>query len=68
MATITDYFEERGYNIFEHNDYENKKSTFYYIKAVKLLEFLKTVYSKKSDSYHELNSRFYNPFIIAEVA
>ena len=34
MATITDYFEERGYNIFEHNDYVRRSKLFNLVKTM----------------------------------
>jgi len=34
MATITEYFEERGYNIFEHNDYVRRSKLFNLVKTM----------------------------------
>ena len=34
MATITDYFEERGYDIFEHNDYVRRSKLFNLVKTM----------------------------------
>ncbi len=34
MATITDYFEERGYDIFEHNDYVRRSKLFKLVKTM----------------------------------
>ena len=34
MATITEYFEERGYNIFEHNDYVRRYKLFNLVKTM----------------------------------
>lgn len=34
MATITEYFEERGYNIFEHNDYVRRSKLFKLVKTM----------------------------------
>ena len=34
MATITDYFEERGYNVFEHNDYVRRSKLFNLVKTM----------------------------------
>ena len=34
MATITEYFEERGYDIFEHNDYVRRSKLFNLVKTM----------------------------------
>ena len=34
MVTITDYFEQRGYNIFEHNDYVRRSKLFNMVKTM----------------------------------
>ncbi len=34
MATITEYFEERGYNVFEHNDYVRRSKLFNLVKTM----------------------------------
>lgn len=34
MATITEYFEERGYNLFEHNDYVRRSKLFNLVKTM----------------------------------
>ena len=34
MATITDYFEECGYDIFEHNDYVRRSKLFNLVKTM----------------------------------
>jgi hypothetical protein len=34
MATIMEYFEERGYNIFEHNDYVRRSKLFNLVKTM----------------------------------
>lgn len=34
MATITEYFEQRGYNIFEHNDYVRRSKLFNLVKTM----------------------------------
>ena len=34
MATITEYFEERGYNVFEHNDYVRRSKIFNLVKTM----------------------------------
>ena len=34
MATITEYFEERGYNIFERNDYVRRAKLFNLVKTM----------------------------------
>lgn len=41
MATITDYFEERGYNIFEHNDYVRRSKLFNLVKTMETEELFK---------------------------
>lgn len=34
MTTITEYFEKRGYNIFENNDYVRRSKLFNLVKTM----------------------------------
>ena len=42
MATITEYFEELGYDIFEHNDYVRRSKLFKLVKTMETYERLKS--------------------------